>query len=200
MFRKRSQLSSCIMGQDESFLNKNICITEIMFTLFQYRCTQLIMMGKIKQKMFCTEKHKPVEYEYAKTAYGNGGGQMHHLFIYLFIYQSNRMVVLLLCQHFTALCTFKNNISASCYSLSLNGLFSSLLYRQHFIGFSCGFGGLFYSLHFSLLPLLQHTTTRRQFTVGMRVTLPSLSLFLQVSSNYSCCEQESPVPKLGIIN
>ena len=32
---------------------------------------------------------------------------MHHLFIYLFICWSNRMVALLLCYHFTALYTYK---------------------------------------------------------------------------------------------
>ena len=42
------------------------------------------------------------------------------------------------------------------------GLFISLLlYREAFIGFSCYFDGLSCSLHFSLLPLLQHAHSQR---------------------------------------
>ena len=39
--------------------------------------------------------------------------------------------------------------------------FSALLYRQAFIGFSCCYGGLSYSLHFTLLSLLQHALSQR---------------------------------------
>ena len=48
---------------------------------------------------------------------GPGGAWMHILFIYKFICFSNRMGALLLCYYFTALCTFKDDISASaiCY-------------------------------------------------------------------------------------
>ena len=42
-----------------------------------------------------------------------GGGWMHHLFIYLFICWSNRMVAPIFCCHFTAICTSKADISAS---------------------------------------------------------------------------------------
>ena len=45
--------------------------------------------------------------------YMHMGGWMHNLFVYLFIYWSNRMAGLLLCCYFTTLCTSKGDISAS---------------------------------------------------------------------------------------
>ena len=41
------------------------------------------------------------------------GEVLHHLFIYLFISWSNSMAALLPCDHFTALCTSKGDITAS---------------------------------------------------------------------------------------
>ena len=51
-------------------------------------------------------------------------------------------------------------LQCQCYLLPLEVVFSSLLYRQAFIGFSCCFSGLFYALHFILLSFLQHALTK----------------------------------------
>ena len=130
---------------------------------------------------------------------------MHHLFIYLFIYWSNRMVALLLCYQFTALCTSKSDISAS-----------AICCLQRFI---YQFIAIYVNLHRLLLlfwwPFLQplflsaliaatcsQPTTLRQLNVGMphEHSLLRPSIFHQVSSDHRCCGQGSPVPKLGIFN
>ena len=99
----------------------------------------------------------------------NGRGWVYHFLIYLFICWTNRMANLFLCYHSTALCTSKSNISASaiCYLWR----FINLLYRQAFICFSCYFGGLSCSLHFStpFAATCSQPTTRRQLTGGASI-------------------------------
>ena len=53
------------------------------------------------------------------------------------------------------------SVQCQCYSVSLEVHFYPLIYRQAFIGFSCCFGGLSYSLYFCLLSLLQHALSQR---------------------------------------
>ena len=77
---------------------------------------------------------------------------VYHFFIYLFICWSNRMAALFLCYHSIALCTSKDNISASTICCLLRFI-NLLLYSQASIGFSCYLGGLSCSLHFSLYSL-----------------------------------------------
>ena len=70
------------------------------------------------------------------------------------------MVALLFCYHFTALCASKGDISASSiYYIFF--FFNLLFYKDAFIGLSCCFDGLSYSLHFSPLSLLQHAHSQR---------------------------------------
>ena len=100
-----------------------------------------------------------------------GRGWMHHLFIYLFICGSNRIVVLLHCYHITALCTSQGDISASA------------IYQPwrvfKFIIIQVGLHWLLLQLRWSFLQSLflsalfaatcSQPTTLRQLLVGMSI-------------------------------
>ena len=89
------------------------------------------------------------------------GSWMHHLFICLFICWSHRMVAPFALLPFYCSMHLKRWYQCQYCLWSLEVLFSSLLYRWAFIGFSCCFGGFFYSLHFTLLSLLHHAFSER---------------------------------------
>ena len=124
---------------------------------------------------------------------------MLHSFIYWFICWSNRMTALLLCYHFTALCTSRGDISVSaiCYiwmffQFIITWVASHsrlLLLRQPFIQPS------FLSTLFATACF--QPTPRRQLTTGMSIYSLCPSIFLQVSSDRRCWGQEPPVPKLS---
>ena len=119
------------------------------------------------------------------------------LFIQLLDSWSNRMAVLFLCYHSTALCTYKADICASAICYFGRFIYQFLLYRQDFIGFCCYFGGLPCSLLLFLSTPFAATrsqqTTRRQLTVIMSIlSFRSLRITVVVDRLL--------VLKLGIIN
>ena len=125
------------------------------------------------------------------------GGRLDAPFIFFFICWNNIIIALLVCYHFTALCTYNGDVSASAICLlSLEVLFILLLYKLAFIGFSCCFGGLSYSLHLSLLCCnILSAKDSEVVDWGHEHTLLWPLLFFQVSSDHRCCGQGPPVPK-----
>ena len=123
---------------------------------------------------------------------------MHHIFIYLFICFSNRMVALLLCYHFTAPCTSKVDISAICYLWrfflvhcyigrpSQASLAAVLVFPIAFIPLC--------SLCCNMISSNDSEVVDCEHDHALLWPL----IFLQVSLD-PCCRQGPPVPKLGII-
>ena len=126
---------------------------------------------------------------------------MHHLLIFMFICLSNRMITLQLCYHLTALAPPKVILVLVLFVIFQEFL-NSLLYRWAFVGFSCCFGGLSYSLLFSLLRLLQHALSQRlggswlwAWAYSPLAFIIHLGLFRS-----PLLWMRPPVLKLGIIN
>ena len=125
---------------------------------------------------------------------------MHNLFIYLFICWSNRMLALLICYHFTALCTSKGGISVSaiCYLWRF--------FLVHYIGrpsqaslvILMAFRIAFISLYSLCCNMLSANDSEIVDCVHEH-TLLQPSIFFQVSSDHRCCGQGPPVPKLEVI-
>ena len=127
---------------------------------------------------------------------------MHYLFTCLFICWSNRMVALLICYHFTTLCTSKYEISASaiCY-LWRFFLVHYFIGRpsQASLSASVTFPLAFTSLCFLWCNMLS-ANLLEVVDCGHEHTLLWLSMFLQVSLDHRCCGQSPPVSNVGIIN
>ena len=126
---------------------------------------------------------------------------MNYLFIYLFICWSSRMVAMLLCYHFTALCSSKGYISAS----AICHLWRCLLVLYYigrpsyaslatFVVFPIAFICLC-SLYCNMLS----ANDLEVVDCGHVHTLLWPSIFLQVFSDHSC-GQGPPISKLGIMN